>query len=540
MTVNFQNNNEIFDSKSQPLKNYPDNEKSYNFILRPEIETLRIHKEFLSACSIKKLFSDDFMRFEKLKISIPGILFDYSKNHVIQETMDIMVSLAEAANVESWRDRMLAGEIINNTECRSVLHTALRGSIPDGTVVGGENVPGFVEYTQDKIRTFSDSIRSNKEITDIVNIGIGGSDLGPKLACEALSHFSTGPRCHFVSNLDGQAFSSTLSGLKPQNTHFIIASKTFSTLETIANAEKAKSWMIAALGPDAVEKHFSAVSTNIPAVKSFGIADQNIFPLRDWIGGRYSIWSSIGLSIAISIGSDKFKDFLDGAHHMDRHFQETPLRYNMPVIAALLGIWHRNICNYSTQAILPYAHALRSFPAFLQQLDMESNGKGVTRHGNPLSYLTGPVIFGLAGTDGQHAFMQLLHQSREIIPSDFIIIKEAIDADKEAHRKLNANAIAQAQALMEGKDFPGEPYRNCPGNRPSSTLVLDRLDPYHLGLLLAFYEHKIFVQGIIWDINSFDQWGVELGKILARNITSKNNVASMDSSTRNLIAYTGI
>jgi glucose-6-phosphate isomerase len=506
---------------------------------RAEFTALENHRKYIDHTPISVLFKKDPFRFRRFHIREGGFLFDYSKHRVSKETMNLLFRLARSCGTEIWRDKMFSGDYINSSENRAVLHTALRDPRNNPLEIDGENISQLMQQTLKKIEKFTAFIHENKNITDVINIGIGGSDLGSRLACEALTACAHGPRIHFVSNVDPHAISSILQDLNPENTFFIVASKTFGTQEVLANARVAKKWILRTLGHSEFRNHFAAVTMNKPAAVHFGLKSDHIFPMRNWIGGRYSVWSAIGLPIALSIGFKKFKEFLNGAYAMDRHFLETPLEKNIPAIAALLGIWYRNFWDFPAHAILPYAQGLRNLPNFLQQLDMESNGKSVGRNGESLDYPTGPVIFGAAGTDSQHAFMQLLHQSAEIVPCDFILLKESDYEQGDQHLQLNTNALAQAQALMEGCIFPGEPHRNCPGNRPSSTIIMDRLDPYHLGMLLAFYEHKIFVQGIIWNINSFDQWGVELGKNIARHI-SEGSVQSFDSSTVALMDHLGL
>lgn len=478
------------------------------FSNRPEYRDLKAHAAETGGVAIKDLFAADSSRFEKFHVKIPGLLFDYSRHRVTDKTVALLTKLAQACDVEGWRRKMFSGEALNNSENRAVLHVALRGSTDKTLTVDGESVSGFVEDVLQKIQKTSDRIRRDKKITDVVNIGIGGSDLGTRMVYRALEPMADGPHLHFVANVDSAAIDGVLKTLQPETTLFVVVSKSFTTLETLANAQAAKAW----LGRNSVEDHFLAVSDNVKDAKAFGIAPDNIFPLRKWIGGRYSIWSAVGLPVAIAFGFENFKKFLNGARDMDQHFLGSPLDKNMPVLMALLGIWYRNFFDCRAHAILPYAENLEHLPAWMQQLDMESNGKSVSRDGIALNYATSPVIFGEPGTNGQHAFFQALHQGTDIIPADFIL--NAVSKPVA----LNANALAQAQGLMEGRDNPGQPHRHYPGNRPSSVLVLDRLDAYHLGLLMALYEHKIFVQGVIWNINSFDQWGVELGKVLSNDI----------------------
>lgn len=502
----------------------------------PEWKALETHHSALNQTRIDALFGEDAARFDGFHLELDGLLFDYSKNLVATETIEHLIALAKTTNVESGRDKMFSGAPINITENRSVLHAALRGSIENDLEVDGENITQFVSETLEQIKKTSETIRSENKFTDVVNIGIGGSDLGPHMAHDALTPYADGPKVHFVSNIDGAHISQTLKNLNPETTLFVIASKTFTTLETMSNAEEAKAWI-----NRSTEEHFLAVTANTEAAASFGISEENILPLRDWIGGRYSVWSAIGLPVALSIGFENFKAFLDGAHKADEHFKSADLKNNIPVIMALLSIWHRNICDYDAQAILPYAQNLERFPRYIQQLEMESNGKSVSSDGDTLNYNTSPVIFGEPGTNSQHAFFQLLHQGTEIIPCDFIVAAKAKHDLKDHQTKLVANALAQSEALMKGKANTAKPHQNFEGNRPSSTFVLPELSPYYLGMLMALYEHKVFVQGLIWNINSFDQWGVELGKELAKNLIDKlsgdNDTTSHDSSTEGLLKH---
>jgi glucose-6-phosphate isomerase len=489
-----------------------------------EWKALQVHAKAMQGTHLRDLFEKDAKRFTALHLRIDGLLFDYSRNLVTSETLKLLVNLAKTSGVAAWRDRMFGGEKINTTENRAALHPALRGSGDSSLRIDGESVKDFVQKSLEQIKSVSTKIRDDKNITDVVNIGIGGSDLGPRIVYETLQTFNNGPRIHFVSNVDGARITTILKSLNSANTAFIVTSKTFTTMETLTNATTAKDWA-------KTTKNFYAVSSNTEAAKAFGIAQENILPMRDWIGGRTSVWSTVGLPIAIAAGFDNFKTLLAGAKAMDDHFYEAELEKNIPVLMALLAIWYRNFLDYHTHAILPYAHNLRKFPAFIQQLDMESNGKSVDRDGNDIDYKTGPIIFGETGTNAQHAFMQLMHQGTDIIPADFIIVKNPDHNLDDHHRKLNANALAQAQALMQGREKADKPHKKFDGNRPSSTLLLDRLDPWHLGMLLALYEHRMFVQGIIWNINSFDQWGVELGKTLANEILAPGAHPTADQTT---------
>lgn len=520
---------------------------SNNPVKKPEWSALSSHAASLKDTTLRQLFAEDQNRFAKFSLRHEGLLFDYSKNTLTAETLQKLITLAKASGVEEWRDRMFSGDQINATEKRAVLHTALRS--PKGTkvVVDGEDVMPFIHDVLDRMKAFTNDVLSGawkgytgKAIRHIVNIGIGGSDLGPYMVCEALKYYqSPNITMHFVSNVDGTHIAETLRKIDPETTLFIVASKTFTTQETMANAGAAKDWLIAKLGdPACVAKHFCALSTNEKAVSSFGIATDNMFPFRDWVGGRYSLWSAIGLSICFAVGFDNFRKLLDGAHAADKHFREAPLEKNIPVLMALIGVWYRNFWDREAIAVLPYDQYLHRFVAFLQQMDMESNGKNVDRDGNTITdYQTGPVVFGEPGTNGQHAFYQLIHQGTTVIPCDFIGTKTTHNPVGNQHTLLLNNMVAQAQALMQGRTLEeagGDVFRVFEGNRPSNTLLFDKMDPYALGMLIALYEHKVFVQGIIWNINSYDQYGVELGKELANNIAS-GKTGALDSSTRGLL-----
>jgi len=528
-------------------------------------KALKDHYRQMSSVRMRDLFAGDSERFETFSIRFGDLLLDYSKNRVTNETMRLLLDLARQADVDSLRDRMLAGERINFTENRAVLHTALRNRSGRVIEVDGEDVMPEVNRVLAKMRDFSEAVRSGKwqgatgrKITDVVNIGIGGSDLGPAMAVEALTPYHPKDmRFHFVSNVDGTHIAEVLKAVEPETTLFIVASKTFTTQETLTNAHSARSWLVGELGEDAVAKHFVALSTNAKAVGDFGIDTANMFEFWDWVGGRYSLWSAIGLSIAIAIGMDRFEEFLAGGEAMDRHFATAPLEANMPVVLGLLGIWYSNFFGAETHAVLPYDQYLRRFPAYLQQADMESNGKYVDRDGMPVDYATGPVLFGEPGTNGQHAFYQLIHQGTRLVPADFIATVESQNPIGEHHPIFLSNFFAQTEALMMGKTeaearaelesmgLPEEslksllPHKMFEGNRPTNSILVRRLDPFTLGQLIALYEHKIFVQGAIWRINSFDQWGVELGKQLAKAILPELEgsapVASHDGSTNGLI-----
>lgn len=513
----------------------------------PAWSALQSHKDAMQGPSMRALFANDKDRFKNFSLRLPGLLFDYSKNRVTEETMQKLFALARETGVEDWRDRMFSGDKINITEDRAVLHTACRAPSNAIIMLDGENVVPSIHQTLTRMKEFTEAVRSGawkghtgQPLRHIVNIGIGGSDLGPYMACEALKPYTQDNLdLHFVSNVDGTHLAETLKQIDPTQTLFIIASKTFTTQETMANAIAAKEWMIDRLGShDCIAKHFCALSTNVDAVQSFGIAPENMFPFKEWVGGRYSLWSAIGLSICMAIGFDQFEKMLEGGRAADDHFKTAPLQQNIPIIMALLGIWYRNFWDSPALAILPYNQYLHRFPAFMQQMDMESNGKDVDRAGNPITgYKTGPVVFGEPGTNGQHAFYQLIHQGRDLIPCDFIGAKHTHNNIGNQHSLLLNNMLAQSQALMQGRtlaESSGKQARVFNGNRPNNVLLFDRLDPYSLGMLVALYEHKIFTQGIIWNINSFDQFGVELGKELAVKI-EQGDISSLDASTQGLL-----
>ena len=528
---------------------------------------LEEHRDRMRDVPLRALFAHDPARFEKFSHRIDDLLVDCSKQRLTEETVRLLVELAQVTGVEALRDRMFAGEPINATERRAVLHVALRR--PDHTplVVDGHDVMPGVRQARAHIRAFSAAVRSGAwtgargdRLTDVVNLGIGGSDLGPAMVTEALAPYGReGPRLHFVSNVDGAHLDETLRSLSPATTLMVVASKTFTTQETMANARSARAWLVAALGEAAVAHHFVAVSTNADEVARFGIAPDNMFVFWDWVGGRYSLWSSIGLPVALAVGADHFETLLAGAHDVDEHFRRTPIAGNVPMLLGLVGIWNANFLNAHTHAVLPYDQSLRRLPAYLQQLDMESNGKGVTRDGEPVDVGTGPIVWGEPGTNGQHAFYQLIHQGTRVVPCDFLAAALPHHALPEHHELLLANYFAQTEALKRGKteeEARAElaaaghaeadvrrltPHRVFPGNRPTTSLLYRRLDPRTLGRLLALYEHKVFVMGAVWGINSFDQWGVELGKVLANRIRPEldgpDAVASHDASTNGLINY---
>ena len=526
---------------------------------RPEWKALAAHHETMRGVHLRELFAKDPQRGERLVAEAAGLYLDYSKQRVTDETLRLLLDLARACGVRARVDAMFAGEKINVTEGRAVLHVALRA--PRGTriVVDGEDVVPGVHAVLDRMAEFAGRVRggawtgfTGRPIRNIVNIGIGGSDLGPAMATDALRWYRD-PRLtlRFVSNVDGADFVAATHGLDPAETLFIVSSKTFTTIETLTNARTARAWCVRALGDErAVAKHFVAVSTAESEVRKFGIDPANMFPFWDWVGGRYSMWSAIGLSVMLAIGPERFRELLAGAHAMDEHFRATPFERNLPVVLALLGIWYDDFFRAETQAVLPYSHDLGRLPAYLQQLDMESNGKHVDLDGRPVDYQTGPVVWGQPGTNGQHAYFQLLHQGTKLVPCDFIGFLRDLDDVGEHHPLLLANLFAQTEALAFGKtaeqvaaeSMPAfqVPHRTFEGNRPSSTILAKRLTPSVLGALVALYEHKVFVQGAIWRVNSFDQWGVELGKALATRIAPELTARdeprlTHDSSTNALI-----
>ena len=529
-------------------------------------DKLKNHQQRLAGIKMREMFVLDEERFDSFSTACNDLLLDYSKNKIDKAVLQDLFSLAQIAHVEGKRDAMWSGEPINKTENRSVMHMALRYSGNDPVLVDGQNIMPQIRDVLAAIKLFSDDVRADKirgktgqRFSDIVNIGIGGSNLGPEMVCTALTPYTKqgltkqGLRSHFVSNVDGADLSDILKNVDPASTMFIVASKTFTTDETMTNANSARNWLLAALGENAVKDHFVAVSTNIAACKNFGIDEKRIFGFWDWVGGRYSVWSAIGLPVALAIGFENFEQFLSGAASMDEHFLTAPMEQNLPIIMAMIGIWHRNICDFSTLAILPYDQRMSRFSAYLQQLDMESNGKTTMRSGEKIARASGPIVWGEPGTNGQHAFYQLLHQGSDIVPCDFLIAANPHEHMGDHHQKLVANCFAQSEALMLGKDKEhvvaelreegmdeGEvqklaPHKVFPGDRPSNTLIYKQLDPATLGSLIALYEHKVFVQGVIWNINSFDQWGVELGKQLAKDllplVKGQSKQQTHDSST---------
>ena len=521
----------------------------------------------IAAVPLRQRFEVDPARFKKFSLALGHFLLDYSKNLIDDETMRLLVDLANVAEVEKYRAAMFAGEPINTTENRAALHVALRAE-PDAVYrVAGRNVVRDVHAVLLRMAEFADGVRSGAiagvggRFTDVVNIGIGGSDLGPAMTTRALRAFHTGPRVHFVSNVDGSHIRDTLAGLDPSRVLILVASKTFTTVETMTNAATARRWVVEALGEDKVEVHFAAISTASDKVAGFGIKPERVFGFWDWVGGRTSIWSAIGLAPMIAIGPYAFRQFLEGGRVMDDHFRTAPLASNMPVILAMLGIWYRNVLGFPIHAVLPYDQRLERLPAYLQQLDMESSGKRVHRRGAAVMGATGPIVFGEPGTSGQHAFYQLLHQGTDVVPCDFLVAARSgaeHTEDDPHHMLLIANCLAQSEALMRGKTLAEVrdemnaagmaaaeinrlgPHKVFPGNRPSNTILYRRLDPHTLGRIIALYEHKVFVQGVVWGINSFDQWGVEFGKTLAKEllpmVDGTEPAGDRDASTAGLLS----
>lgn len=529
-------------------------------------KALSAHQTEMKTVEMKNLFKKDSGRFEKMSVTFGDILFDYSKNIISDETFEKLLRLTEDCKVKRAIDAMFSGEKINETEDRAVMHTALRSFTDEPIEIDGEDIMPEIRETRQKMKSFCEKIHSGewkgfsgKKIKNIVNIGIGGSDLGPVMVTEALKpYWMEGIQAHFVSNVDGTQIVETLKNLNPEETLFTIASKTFTTQETMTNAHTARDWFLkSAKEDDHVAKHFVALSTNEEGVKDFGIAPENMFPFWDWVGGRYSLWSSIGLSIALTIGYDNFEKLLKGAESTDQHFKDTNFKENIPVIMALIGIWYTNFFGSETEAILPYDQYMHRFPAYFQQGNMESNGKHTDRNGNDVTYSTGPVVWGEPGTNGQHAFYQLIHQGTHLIPCDFIAPAISHNPVGEHHPILVSNFFAQTEALMNGKtaDEVAEelketnkskseiehlvPFKVFTGNKPTNSFLLKEITPFSLGSLIALYEHKIFVQGVIWNIFSFDQWGVELGKQLAKQVLPQldndDSVKSHDGSTNGLI-----
>lgn len=527
---------------------------------------LEMHVLEMQAVHLRELFATEPRRFEQFSLEFEDILLDFSKNRITAETFRLLLQLAEETRLSEGIEALFSGQRINRTENRAVLHMALRNRSAQPFKVDGKDVMPEVNRVLEQMKDFTHRLRSGvwkgysgKAITDVVNIGIGGSDLGPCMVTEALKPYASGIRAHFVSNVDATHLCETLKHLNPETTLFIIASKTFTTQETMTNAATAREWFLQHGTEADIARHFVAVSTNTKAVTEFGIAPENMFVFWDWVGGRFSLWSAIGLPIACALGFEHFEQLLEGAHAMDQHFRYTPAEKNIPVVMALIGIWNTNFLGAATTAILPYDQYLHRLPAYLQQAEMESNGKSIDRNGQPVAYTTGPVIWGEPGTNGQHAFYQLIHQGTQLVPCDFLVPARSHNPVGDHHAKLVANCFAQSEALMNGKTYdevvaemkaaglPDEhikqlaPYRVFEGNRPSNTILFRQLTPRTLGSLIAMYEHKIFVQGLIWNIFSFDQWGVELGKTLAARILSELNndapIAHHDASTQALINH---
>ncbi len=526
---------------------------------------LEKHFQTIQHTSIKELFAQNANRFEEFSIQYPSLLVDYSKNRINEETIQLLVDLAKEMDVDTAIQQMFEGDVINVTEKRAVLHTALRNRSNEEVLVDGKDVMPQINEVLDQMKSFSEKVISGewkgfsgKEITDVVNIGIGGSDLGPVMVTEALKHYKTRLNIHFVSNIDGTHLAETFKEINPETTLFIVASKTFTTQETMTNAFSAKEWFLNSDAQEAdVAKHFVALSTNAEGVANFGIDTANMFQFWDWVGGRYSLWSAIGLSIALAVGFDHFEELLEGAHEMDLHFKTETLDQNIPVVLALLGIWYNNFFGADSVALLPYEQYLSRFAAYFQQGDMESNGKYVGRDGKKVDYETGPIIWGEPGTNGQHAFYQLIHQGTKLIPADFIAGANSLNVLGDHHAKLLSNFFAQTEALAFGKDEETvvaelekagkskeeidflTAFKIFEGNRPTNSILYEVLTPKVLGNLIAMYEHKIFVQGVIWNIFSFDQWGVELGKQLANvilpELENDEQVTSHDASTNGLI-----
>lgn len=514
---------------------------------------------------LRQLFAKDKNRGKKFSIQWNDFLVDYSKNRITEETLSLLLDLAEEIKLKEAMEGYFGGDLINQTEGRAVLHTALRAKKGDVVHVDGKNVVEEVYQVKEKIKSFSEAVIlgnkkgfTGKAFTDIVNIGIGGSDLGPVMVTDALKFYQNHLKTHFVSNVDGDHVHEVLKELNPETTLFVIVSKSFTTQETLSNALTIKKWFLENASQEDVAKHFVAVSTNLEKIEEFGIADDNVFPMWDWVGGRFSLWSAVGLSIALSVGYQNFDDLLVGAHTMDTHFKEAPFSENIPVVLALLSVWYNNFYGAETEAIIPYTQYLHRFSAYLQQGIMESNGKSVDRAGNRVDLQTGTIIWGEPGTNSQHAFFQLIHQGTKLIPTDFIGYKKSLHGDVDHHNKLMANFFAQTEALMNGKtvdEVKNEleaqgvseneqksllPFKVFEGNKPTNTILINKLTPKSLGALIALYEHKIFVQGVIWNIFSYDQWGVELGKQLAKTILSdieNSEIGKHDSSTLRLLQF---
>ena len=526
---------------------------------------LEKHFNEVQQLQLKELFEKDPERASAFTIAWEDFYLDYSKNRITKETRDLLLKLAEECDLQSAIDSYFNGDAINKTENRAVLHTALRAPAGSEITLDGKNVVPEVQEVKEKIRNFSEKIISGekkgftgKAFTDVVNIGIGGSDLGPVMITESLQYYQNHLKVHYVSNVDGDHVNEILKNLNPETTLFLVVSKTFTTQETLSNATTIRNWFRKTAPQDAVAEHFAAVSSNLKNVEEFGIAIENVFPMWDWVGGRFSLWSAVGLSVSLAVGYNNFEALLNGAHKMDEHFKTSDFKENIPVQLALLSIWYNNFYKAESEAVIPYTQYLHRLPAYLQQAIMESNGKSVDRNGKKIDYQTGTLIWGEPGTNSQHAFFQLIHQGTKLIPADFIGFKKSLHQDEDHHNKLMANFFAQTEALLQGKsevevkqelDTKGLskdavekllPFKEFDGNKPTNTLLINKLTPESLGKLIAMYEHKIFVQGVIWNIFSYDQWGVELGKQLASKIlTEIENKApdSHDSSTKNLLSF---
>ncbi|MCB0400061.1 MAG: glucose-6-phosphate isomerase [Winogradskyella sp.] len=540
--------------------------KSTNPTTTTSWKKLQAHFETIKSTHLKELFESNPKRDEELTIKWDDFYVDFSKNRITKETLEALIELANEVDLKDAISKYFEGDIINATEGRAVLHTALRAQQNAQVYVDGVNVIPEVYEVKQKIKEFTESVvngnhngYTGKVITDIVNIGIGGSDLGPAMVVDSLQFYKNHLNTHFVSNIDGDHYREVIKSLNPETTLFIIVSKTFTTQETLSNANSIKDWFLKSLPEEAISKHFVAVSTNIESVKAFGIDENNIFPMRDWVGGRFSLWSAVGLSISLSIGYDNFESLLLGAHKMDEHFKTSNFNNNIPVLSALLTVWYNNFFNAESEAIIPYTQYLNLFATYLQQGIMESNGKYVDRSGRIVDYQTGTIIWGEPGTNSQHAFFQLIHQGTKLIPADFIGFVESLYGNKDHHDKLMSNYFAQTEALMNGKteaevlaEFKGSnlsgeekqkllPFKIFEGNKPTTSILIQKLTPESLGKLIAMYEHKIFVQGVIWNIYSYDQFGVELGKQLAKTILKElsddANSEHHDGSTQNLVNF---
>ncbi|WP_179343260.1 glucose-6-phosphate isomerase [Winogradskyella ursingii] len=540
--------------------------KSTNPTQTESWKKLQSHFDEIKAKHLKDLFKNDSDRAEKLTIKWKDFYVDFSKNRITNKTIDLLIGLAEEMDLKEAISKYLQGDIINATESRAVLHTALRAPKHEEIFVDGVNVIPEVHEVKNKIKNFTNAVVkgdhkgfTGKSITDIVNIGIGGSDLGPAMVVESLQYYTNHLNTHFVSNVDGDHYAEVVKKLNPETTLFVIVSKTFTTQETLSNANSIRAWFLESQPKEAVSKHFVAVSTNIKSVKEFGIDEENIFPMKEWVGGRFSLWSAVGLSISLSVGYDNFERLLEGAYQMDEHFKQADFKENIPVISALLTVWYSNFFRSESEVVIPYTQYLNQFATYLQQGIMESNGKSTDRDGNKVNYETGTLIWGEPGTNSQHAFFQLIHQGTKLIPADFIGFVESLHGNKEHHNKLMSNYFAQTEALMNGKteaevleEFSGQslseseikkllPFKIFEGNKPTTSILIKKLTPTSLGQLIAMYEHKIFVQGVIWNIYSYDQFGVELGKQLAKTILEELKDSSSkeghDTSTQNLIDY---